>query len=163
MKIWTKGRGGWKYHPSLTQGLRYLAITPEDSVFLFTETPSEEISEIEAFMRLASITGVLSSSVIVATPHPSAGFLSSLDKVDVKRIQVTSMKDGDTPGDFFFEIKDILLQICPELDSCRSQKATFSVCRAHKSRMILSPHLMLRWCLAGYKECPHWKLVCHES
>lgn len=149
----------WEEYEGVLSGLYAASRNQINGIGVFSECPEVEIDEIISFMKLLPALGIPHDSVVLITPHPTLDSLRVAAESKLSKLILSTRPIPDTAESVqTFRTDDILSTTCPLLHFHIGENVPLSVCGAHNDRMVLVPHHMHRWCITGYRECPHYRI-----
>lgn len=95
--------------------------------------------------------------LIVTTSHPSALRAEAARDAGADQVLLTGGHAGNGTEPPLRGAVELGSRLCPALHESLWQRQTLSVCGEHGDRLVLAPHHLDRWCLAGKEGCPHWR------
>jgi hypothetical protein len=128
---------------------------PDATFALYMENPAGQWDSVRNAVTAAGEQNVPVHSILLVTRHLTRDVANKLHEAGFAHVILTKRNQGIQSDSPVFSLETIKDTICPLLHVVESHGVTMSVCGAHNDRMVLAPHHMNRWCLAGMDDCTH--------
>lgn len=159
MEMWTRNNSQVDWHEcrDIMSGIAGLQSAGEVEILFVSECPLHELEQLLNEINIVRRIFGKSATVIVASPHPSRRWISSVKNADIDQIWEVSAHHEKYRKNLPDHTEQFANTACPALHIREEGGSTLSVCGCHHDRMILAHHHLQRWCLKNKDECPHWK------
>lgn len=152
MELWTQEKAGdWSRWAGPVQALASLIEGRAKLVLFVGDGCDSDSDAMAAALHVARALSPADPLLVAATPHPSAAWAARVREAGAQRLWLLRAGSDRAPsGD------DLPAPICPALHASAAGGVTLSVCGRHADRMVLAEAHLVRWCLGGNRQCPHW-------